>query len=259
MNPLDSIISWVSPAAGVRRAQHRRVLAYYEAASPNRMRKGAPPRARGTCRSGGRAQPARAGALLRAELRHCAGRARRPRVENGRPDTASPASRSRAQRAATFTTSSPAQILELWRDWCRNPEVTFQHDWPSCQRLLARSWLRDGDVFAQIVQGTVKAINHGTTVPLSLEMIEADLVPLEYSLPPSIVQGVEVNEWGRPIGYHILRTAAWRRVHAVVVRGAVGYEARRRLTASCIASLSTAFASIAAFRSSPRSCSGSTT
>jgi capsid protein len=63
--------------------------------------------------------------------------------------------------------------------------VTWQHDWASAQRLLARSWFRDGDVFAQLVQGNVSNIDHGTTIPLSLEMIEADLVPFEYSLPPT--------------------------------------------------------------------------
>ena len=29
--------------------------------------------------------------------------------------------------------------MELWKDWSLAPEVTKQHDWPSAQRLLARS------------------------------------------------------------------------------------------------------------------------
>jgi lambda family phage portal protein len=98
-----------------------------------------------------------------------------------------------------------AQLLELYRDWQCNPEVTWQHDWASAQRLLARSWFRDGDVFAQLVQGNVSNIDHGTTIPLSLEMIESDLVPFEYSLPPTIVQGVELNAWGRPTGFWVLK------------------------------------------------------
>jgi hypothetical protein len=28
------------------------------------------------------------------------------------------------------------QIRELWRDWAQRPEVTWQHDWASAQRLL---------------------------------------------------------------------------------------------------------------------------
>ena len=39
MNPLDALVAWVSPAAGVKRAQYRRALAYYEAATPSRLRK----------------------------------------------------------------------------------------------------------------------------------------------------------------------------------------------------------------------------
>jgi lambda family phage portal protein len=70
--------------------------------------------------------------------------------------------------------------------------------------LLARSWLRDGDVFAQQIMGQVPYLDHGTKVPLSLEMLEADLVPFEYSLPPTIIQGIEMNTWGRPVGYWVL-------------------------------------------------------
>jgi lambda family phage portal protein len=205
MNPLDQVIAWLSPQAGVRRAQHRRVLAYYEAASPNRLRKGR------TAPGTGNMSVGRAGKNMREQARyyeqnydiargvladlvlktvgpHGIACEPQPRDANGDiPD------------------KFAAQILDLWRDWCRNPEVTAQHDWASCQRLLARSWLRDGDVFSQLILGPVQYLNHGTTVPFSIEMIEADLVPLDYNLAPSIIQGVEVNAWGRPVAYHILR------------------------------------------------------
>jgi lambda family phage portal protein len=205
MNPLDSFISWLSPSAGVRRLQHRRVLAYYEAASPNRLRKGR------TAPGTGNLSVGRGGRNLREQARYYEQNFDIARgvladlvLKTVGPTGIACEPQPRTE-AGDIHDEFASQILELWKDWCRNPEVTFQHDWPSCQRLLARSWLRDGDVFAQMVQGTVKAINHGTTVPFSIEMIEADLVPLEYSLPPSIVQGVEVNEWGRPTGYWILR------------------------------------------------------
>ena len=99
------------------------------------------------------------------------------------------------------------QLLTLWRDWQRVPEVTRCHNWPAAQRLAARSWLRDGEVLAQLLDGSTPYLDHGTQVPLSLELIEADLLPLDFhSVSPRITSGVETNGWGRPVGYHLYRS-----------------------------------------------------
>ena len=100
------------------------------------------------------------------------------------------------------------QILMLYQDWCKAPEVTRQHDWPSAQRLLARSWLRDGEVFSQLVSGTAPGLQHGSTVPFSVEMIEADYVPQDLnSTTPAIVQGISVNAWGAATGYNVYKAS----------------------------------------------------
>lgn len=98
------------------------------------------------------------------------------------------------------------QILDLYKDWCRLPEVTRRHDWPSAQRMLCRSWLRDGEVFAQTITGIVPYLAHGTRVPFSIEMLEADFVPMDLqSVKPMIVQGVELNAWGAALAYHVFK------------------------------------------------------
>lgn len=203
----DRVVAWFAPGAAVRRAQARSVLAYYEAARPDRLRKGR--------RSTGSANDdvQRAGTTLREIARHLEqnydlalgvlntlvvnvvgpkgiGIEPQPRNADG-----------------SINDNLARQILELLRDWQTTPEVTRQHDWPSAQRLLCRSWLRDGEVFAQLVAGTMASLDHGSRVPFSIEMLEADYVPmgLQATAPAAINQGIEANAWGAPVAYHVLR------------------------------------------------------
>lgn len=98
------------------------------------------------------------------------------------------------------------QLDQLFVDWWERPEVTFRHDAGGMQRLLARSWLRDGEALFQHVQGYNNGLNHGSVVPYSVEMIEADLLPLGMrDQARNIEQGIELNAWGRPLAYHILK------------------------------------------------------
>jgi lambda family phage portal protein len=99
------------------------------------------------------------------------------------------------------------RIHASYMDWSLRPEVTHQHDWPAAQRLMGRTWLRDGEGLAQTISGTLPSLDHGTRVPFSLELIEADQLPLGLNKAgdPRIVQGVELNGWGRPVAYHIYK------------------------------------------------------
>lgn len=97
-------------------------------------------------------------------------------------------------------------LLEAWDDWVQWPEVTFEHDWIATQRLMARAWFRDGEVLAQVIDGTRAYLDHGTRVPLSLELLEADLLPLDFHDPAlGITSGVERDAWGRPRAYHLYK------------------------------------------------------
>ena len=98
------------------------------------------------------------------------------------------------------------QLLEAWNDWTQWPEVTFEHDWIATQRLMARAWLRDGEALVQVIDGYRPSLDHGTRVPLSLELLEADLLPLDFhDAARGITSGVERDSWGRPRAYHLYK------------------------------------------------------
>lgn len=203
----DRVVSWFSPIAAVKRAHARTVLSYYEAAKPDRLHKNR--RATGSAND----DILRAGSNLRQIARHLEqnydlalgvlntlvnniigahgiGIEPQPRNADG-----------------TINDGLARQILKLRKDWVRFPEVTRQHDWPSSERLLCRSWCRDGDVFAQLLSGLIPSLDHKSKVPFSIEMLEADFVPQDSNTTgqTTTVQGVELNAWGAPVAYRVYK------------------------------------------------------
>jgi lambda family phage portal protein len=97
-------------------------------------------------------------------------------------------------------------MRDLWDDWWDKPEVTWTHDFGKCQQLLARSFYRDGEGFFQTLSGPVDFLDHGTIVPFSLELIEADLLPLDFNdASRNILQAIERNTWGRRLAFHVYK------------------------------------------------------
>lgn len=98
-------------------------------------------------------------------------------------------------------------LREAHRDWQRRPEVTWRMTWSKAQRQMARLWLRDGEGFGQMLMGAVPYLDHGTRVPLSLELFEADMVPIDHNdAAKRIRQGIETNAWGRITGAWVYKT-----------------------------------------------------
>lgn len=207
-NFVDGLIEFFAPRAAMQRRHARQVLAYYEAAKPDRLRKGR--------RETGSGNDAilRAGATLRQTARHLEqnydlalgvlntlvanivgangiGVEPQPRKADG-----------------TIDDLFAREILELYKAWTVSPEVTRQHDWASTQRLICRTWLRDGEEFTQLISGPAPGVGHASRVPFSLEMLEADFVPMQLNAttPARIVQGIELNAWGAPSAFHVFKT-----------------------------------------------------
>lgn len=105
----------------------------------------------------------------------------------------------------SINTEYADRLKELYEDWARRPEVTWTYDQSQSQRLVCRSWLRDGEAFAQRLIGPVQFLDHGTRLPYSQELMEADMVPMEYDNGADIRQGIQRNAWGRKTIYWVLK------------------------------------------------------
>lgn len=207
MNPIDKLVEFFNPAAALRRHAARSALAYYEAAEPSRVRKFY--KARGSAN-----ESVQRGAIaVRTQARHLAKNhdlargALRVLVNNVVGPNGIGVEPQPRRPDGTIHAEYAQALLEAYRDWCRYPEVTHRLPWPRLQRALARAWLRDGEVFAQMITGLRPDLNHGTRVPFSLEAFESDIVPLDLNdASKNIVQGIERNTWGQPLAIHVLKT-----------------------------------------------------
>jgi len=98
------------------------------------------------------------------------------------------------------------ELLSLWEYWVQKPEVTGELSWNSCQRLICRSWFRDGEVLVRRLKGAVAGFTHNSEIMLSLQLLEADYLPVDYNdVLKNITSGVEVDDWGKPIYYYLYR------------------------------------------------------
>ncbi|AHE71476.1 capsid protein [Enterobacter ludwigii] len=99
-----------------------------------------------------------------------------------------------------------ADIRRKWGEWSVRPEVTGQFTRPMLERLMLRTWLRDGEVFAQIVNGTVNGLTPPAGVPFWLEALEPDFVPMTSDVSKKLNQGVFVDDWGKPKKYQVYKS-----------------------------------------------------
>lgn len=106
----------------------------------------------------------------------------------------------------TPATEINSLLLKLYEDFRFRPEVTWQHDIAGSQRLVARSYFRDGEAFGKHLVGDIAGLDHGTIVPYSVELLESDYLPYDLnSDKPQVIQGIEVSDWMRPVAYHFYK------------------------------------------------------
>ena len=94
-------------------------------------------------------------------------------------------------------------IRRILKEWAKRPEVTRSMDWAGAQRLLVRTWLRDGEVLVRDFIGNVKGLRHNSIIPYSFQLIESNALPLGYpDERQNIYDGIEYDKWGKAIYYY---------------------------------------------------------
>lgn len=207
MNWFDRyIINPFAPRMGVKRLVARRMLAYYEAAEPNGLHKWRTDRRSANTINERATLPVRTQARHLEENYDLATGILDVLVSNTIGTGIQP------EPQVMLVTGEPAEdvnrkLLKLYDDWIHTCEVTRQHGYYGWQRVMARTWFRDGEGFGQRIVGNVPGLDHGTILPYSLEGLEPDFIPMElHDSGRGIRQGIEVNAWGRPRAYHVYMT-----------------------------------------------------
>lgn len=208
---IDSVIAAFSPERAVKRAQARRVLAAYEGGKSTKRRK------KSRDNSTGERQVVRDAETVRATMRDLERNhdllrgalltlTRNVIGPNGISIEPMPRIGTPGEHYDDISDDFARDLLNLWREWTVSPEVTRTMSWVQAQELACRSWIRDGEVFCQIVEGNSQFLKHASRVPLSLELLEADVVPLQHDRDtPNIQAGIERNEWGQPLAYWVYK------------------------------------------------------
>ena len=203
MSLFDKILERVAPSIALKRAKSRHLIKAYEAADSSTLHR--------PIKRSGSADTINQGAVksIRDKARyldrnHDLARAvLDSMVDNivGQGIRPEPQVRLMSGDAATEVND---KLLNLWKDFVKAPEVTKTLDEYSAQRLEVRTWLRDGEVFIQQLEGKIPALKHGTVVPYSIELIEPDLIPETMTVADKrIISGVGLSVWGEPKNYYV--------------------------------------------------------
>lgn len=110
-------------------------------------------------------------------------------------------------RSGLVASDFAKQIRARWAEWSVLPDVTGQFTRPILERLMVRTWLRDGEVFGQLVQGKAIGLTPSAGIPFWIEALEPDFVALEKTDEgKGLFQGIYLNGWGKPTQYEVYKS-----------------------------------------------------
>lgn len=96
------------------------------------------------------------------------------------------------------------ELVSMWDRWAVYADLAGRADMYGLQALAARQMIVDGEAFAllRIADDVPSGV-----VPLHVQLISADQVPMDVplSLDGRIRAGIEHDDWGRRLAYHMLR------------------------------------------------------
>jgi lambda family phage portal protein len=95
-------------------------------------------------------------------------------------------------------------IENSWRDWGRpeNCDASGRSSWPELQRQALRACIGDGEVLVRILWGVRNPWRFSIMLH-DAEMLDVRLVEKNQQTGNWIKQGVEVDQWNRPVAYWV--------------------------------------------------------
>ena len=110
-------------------------------------------------------------------------------------------------RSATGDEALDRQVDDLWARWSPLADATGRTDLYGLQALLARTRAEAGEALALLLPvPAAEARRRGLPVPLALQVIEPDHLDETHDSTgrgPLIRQGIELDDRGRPVAYHL--------------------------------------------------------
>ncbi|MDP8051046.1 phage portal protein [Pasteurella atlantica] len=203
MNVIEKAIATFSPSWATQRSRDRYMLNVYEAALPSRTHKAV------RDQQGANANVRQSGVSLREQARALDQNhdivvgildKMEERVIGSKGIHIEPQP---LNRDGSVNDKFAEIIRKKWAEWSVKPDVTGLFTRPELERMLLRTWLRDGEVFIQLVKGSVIGLKYPTKIKFALEALEADFIPMNTDVSQNLVQGIKVNSWRKPTAYQV--------------------------------------------------------
>lgn len=104
------------------------------------------------------------------------------------------------------TGSDKTKLSDLWKRWEDNADFDGRTDIYGLQAMAVRAWQESGECFVRMIV----VPNDGTgIVPLRLQLLEADMVPLASGKAPGsgneVMNGIEFNGQGQRVAYWVFK------------------------------------------------------
>ncbi len=100
-----------------------------------------------------------------------------------------------------------AMLQEAWNEWAKRCDHDGMHDLGGLMALAARTMSEGGEALIRLrVISQAEARRRGLTIPLTLQVMEGDMLPISTTYlprPGRVENGIELAEDGTRIAYHI--------------------------------------------------------